>query len=176
MRSLGADTFTPQLRGWASKVFCLVVGEGQQYASLSVSILNTVIFFLYLDSWLGHSPLRQKCVCVWFLSVCLCVYLGATLEMPRHVCFALFILLYPTLFLPLLASSSGPSLIQTDGPLSFDSMWNKTLMEMSLLHISITSGDCEIQLRKQEHTVDDMWNTSERLMIPLANQSKTYRY
>lgn len=68
-------------------------------------------------------------------------------------------LLYPILFLPLLASS-GPRLTQTDGPPSFDSMRIKTLMEKSLLKISITSRYCQILLN--EHEVDVIQNTSER--------------
>lgn len=67
---------------------------------------------------------ESACVC-GFSGVPLCVYLGATLETPRHVCFALFILLCPTPSPPLLASSSGPRLIHTNCPLSFDSMGNQ---------------------------------------------------
>lgn len=72
-----------------------------------------------------------------------CVYLGAVLEMPRHVCLALFILLRPTPSLPLLASSSYPS----PGPASFDSMGNKTLMEMSPIKVSTRRDHDGPQLR-----------------------------
>lgn len=126
----------PNKRGKASKVF--LSGCGRQptaHFTQSSTILNTSIFFLSLASFkLGH---WQK-EFVWFLSVFyLCVYLGATHEMPRHVCLALFILLRPTPSLPLLASSCYPH----PGLASFDSMRNKTLMEMSLMKVSTSKND-----------------------------------
>ena len=121
--------YTPIKRFGLVKCFCLVVSAGQQHASLSTSILNTVIF---IHSWASSSLAPcyfGKSVCV---RVCVCgfwVYLGATFE---NVCFALFILFCPTPSLTVVASSSGPHLIPTDCPVSFDSMRNKTLMEITI--------------------------------------------
>ena len=88
------------------KCFCLVVGAGQQHAPLSASILNTVIFFLSLASSslaARHSGKRVwVCVWAWFWSVCLCVYLGATLENtpPCLFCSVYFCFAQPLLFPP----------------------------------------------------------------------------
>lgn len=62
------------------------------------------------------------------------MYLGATLEKPRHVCFALFVLLCPTPSLSLLAplsSSSYPHRCLV----TFDSMRNIASMSRCLVKV-----------------------------------------